>query len=529
MKISVNLLRIALFIAAVPMGVGMAGPNIASPVPNSASAVPSSASETPIVDELDLAIESFQNRVEMRTLSNGLRVLFYKRGVAPVFAGAVVVRVGGSDELPGHTGIAHMFEHMAFKGTSTIGTSDYKREKKLLSELEKIAIATDGATNISGEEKQRWAEITAELKTLWDPDAFTREYEKRGASGMNATTSAELTSYFVSMPVVSFEFWAAMEAARLGDNIMRQFYQERDVILEERRMRYDDSGDGRLYERLLQTAFTTHPYRYPVIGYPQDISKITATDTLEFRKRFYVPENTVVSVVGDLEAEYVFKTVEKYFGRLKRSVVRRNDIPAEPPQAAQRTSVVHFPAEPQTYFAYHKPSYPHPDALPIVVANQILAGGATSILYKDLVEGQRILSSVEATEAPGSAYPNLWVLAIAPRSPHTNEEGIAALKKTISSITLNEIREKFEPARRALVVGEMAKLKSNISVALDLASTELLNGSWRASIDQLAELKLVTAENVLDVIQRYLNESNETIVVLERAEVSPLTTSNPSS
>lgn len=476
--------------------------------------------------ELDQAIENFQNHVQMRTLPNGLRVLFYKRGIAPVFSGAVVVRVGGSDELPGHTGIAHMFEHMAFKGTSTIGTSNYPREKVLLAELEKIAAATDGATQLSGDQKQRWNEITAELKTLWEPDAFTREYEKRGASGMNATTSTELTSYFVSLPSVSFEFWAAMEAARLGDNVMRQFYQERDVVLEERRMRYDDSGDGRLYEQLLQSAFTTHPYRYPVIGYPQDISKVTASGTVDFRKRFYVPENIVVSVVGNLDADVVFSTVERYFGRLASGKVRRNVIPVEPPQTIPRSAVVHFPAEPQTYIGYHKPSYPHPDAIPILVANQILTGGPTSILYKDLVEGQRILSSIEATEAPGSAYPNLWVLAFAPRSPHSNSEGICALKKVLSKITLGDISAQIEPARRALLVGEMTKLKSDISVALDLASTELLNGSWRASIEQLAELKKVTAQNVMDVIKRYLVDSNETVVTLERATVLPIETSD---
>jgi predicted Zn-dependent peptidase len=313
-----------------------------------------------------------------------------------------------------------------------------------------------------------------------------------------------------------------MEAARFGDTVLRQFYQERDVVLEERRMRTDDSGDGRLYEALLQTAFTTHPYRNPVIGYPQDISGITATETAEFRKRFYVPENAVVAVVGDLESEVVFSTIERYFGRLRKGSVRRNLVPAEPAQSTPRSSVVNFPAEPQTYLAYHKPTYPHPDAIPIILANQILGGGPTAILYRELVEKQRILSSIEATEAPGSAYPNLWVLAFAPRSPHTNAEGRAALRDALDSITLDDIAEQIEASRRALIVGEMAKLRSNSSVALDLASTELLFGSWRASIDQLAELKRVTPEMVFDVIKRYLVSNNETAAILERASVSPL-------
>jgi predicted Zn-dependent peptidase len=184
--------------------------------------------------------------------------------------------------------------------------------------------------------------------------------------------------------------------------------------------------------------------------------------------------------------------------------------------------VVNFPAEPQTYLAYHKPTYPHPDAIPIILANQILGGGPTAILYRELVEKQRILSSIEATEAPGSAYPNLWVLAFAPRSPHTNAEGRAALRDALDSITLDDIAEQIEASRRALIVGEMAKLRSNSSVALDLASTELLFGSWRASIDQLAELKRVTPEMVFDVIKRYLVSNNETAAILERASVSPL-------
>jgi len=487
-------------------------------------------------DEIDEAIKNFQGQVQMRTLPNGLRVLFYKRGIAPVFAGAVVVRVGGSDEVTGHTGIAHMFEHMAFKGTSTIGTSDYAREKKLLAELEQIALKSEGATKFvdspanskegsgqsAAEQKARFAAINAELKTLWRPDEFTREYEKRGASGMNATTSAELTSYFVSLPSVSFEFWAAMEAARLGDPVVRQFYQERDVVLEERRMRTDDSGDGRLYEQLLQTAFTTHPYRNPVIGYPQDISRVTATDAIKFRKRFYVPENMVVSVVGNLATEQVFSTIHKYFGRLSAGKVQRNTIPEEPAQTALRQTVVHFPSEPQTFVAFHKPSYPHPDAIPIIVASQILAGGPTSLLYKELVERQRVVISVGASEAPGSAYPNLWTFDFAPRAPHTNAEGLASLKKALSTVMLSDIEHHLEPARRALTAGEMGKLSSNVSVALDLASTEVLLGSWRSSIEQLAELKRVTAKDVFAVIKRYLVESNSSVALLERASVEPL-------
>jgi len=284
------------------------------------------------VDETRTTLARLGESVRFTTLSNGIRVVMYRRGVAPVFAGAVGVRVGGSDEKPGYTGIAHMLEHMAFKGTSRIGTRDYGREKKLLAELERLVAEQDVDGVIPTAVRARWEEIHAELEKLWISEEFTRLFEERGASEMNATTDSELTRYFTNMPRGAFEFWCRLESERILDPAMRQFYRERDVVMEERRMRSDDSPGGRLYEKLLGITFLEHPYQNPVIGYARDISRLTASATQEFHRRYYVPGNIAISIVGDVNPERDLPILERYFGRIPPGPMPERPIAVEPPQ-----------------------------------------------------------------------------------------------------------------------------------------------------------------------------------------------------
>ena len=461
------------------------------------------------------------SRVHFYRLENGLRVILYRRGIAPVFSGVVSVKVGGSDELQGHTGISHLLEHMAFKGTETIGTKDFDREKKLLSELEEIAQASDGATTFTPEQKKRWSEIDSQLQTLWIKNDFFGQYESRGASQMNATTSADSTDYFNSFPRAAFEFWCRMEADRIKSPVMRQFYQERDVVMEERRTRFDDSPEGRLYEQLLGASFSFHPYRNPVIGYETDLRTVTAQQVARFHQRNYVPENIVVTLVGDVDPERDIEIVRRYFGQIKKASAPARLAYKEPVQQGERRVTLELAAAPTVLVGYHKPAYPHPDDPRISLMAEILAGGSIAPLYETLVKKQRIAASLGVEEAPGTLHPSLLVFSLTPKSPHTGDDVLKAFDRVLDQFSQRAIdSESIERAKRSLAVSFIKEMRSNLGLAKDLANSELLFGDWKATLQWFEELMAVGPEDISRVAREYLKKSNRTVAQITQKEVS---------
>lgn len=470
-------------------------------------------------DDSASALSQMVSKVRYFTLSNGLRVVMYDRGTAPVFAGAVVVRVGGSDELPGETGISHMFEHMAFKGTKTVGTKDYAKEKVLLDRLEEIAAASSSANDLSPEQKKEWDSIHAELKELWITDDFTRRYERQGGEGQNATTDKEFTKYFVNLPRSAFEFWCKMESDRLINPVMRQFYQEREVVREERRMRFEDDPDGKLYELLLGVSFQRHPYRTPVIGYDPDIRSLTATELENFRKIYYVPSNIVISLVGRVDPDADIKMVEEYFGRIPVGpAVSRSHVMAEEPQQGERRASLRFAASPKLIVAYHKPNYPHADDPPISVLAEILSGGHSSPLYTELVKKRQIAADIGTQEGPGIAYPNLLFFSASVKTPNTTDTVLSAFDSVLAKFKQHgPSLDQLERAKRSIGVDYLEHLKSNQSLALDFASSELVYGSWKESVTWFDKMNQVTIEDVRRVADQYLVPDQRTIATIERA------------
>ena len=465
------------------------------------------------------ALKDLEGKVKFYELDNGLRVILYRRAFAPVFAGVVTIRVGGVDEVPGDTGISHLLEHMAFKGTPELGTKNYAREKPLLAELEEIAIASNGARNLSEDQQKRWDSIQKELSEIWDNEAFTRSYRERGASGLNATTSKELTNYFVNFPINAFEFWAWMESERLFRPVMRQFYKERDVVMEERRMRYDDDPEGSLYEQLLSTSYLQHPYRNPVIGYPDDISAVTAKRTTEFHKKFYVPERIVISVVGDIKPEKAIKTIKKYFGRIPKA--KSPPFPAikEAPQKGERRFVLKREASPTLAISYHKPNYPHPDDPAISMMLEVLAGSSTSPLYEELVKKRQIAASLDFHEGPGNAFPNLIMFFTSVKHPHSNKDLLKIFDREIEKFKKKgPTQEALDNAKRATAVEYLVHLKSNMSLAKNFASSELIYDDWKAMIDWYEKSMEVTKEDIVRVANTYLASSSRTIGFLESSK-----------
>ena len=455
--------------------------------------------------------------VSLHTLSNGMRVLFYRRGEAPVFSAVVGVRVGGSDETPGETGISHMFEHMAFKGTQTVGTRNYAREKVLLEELEDIAARTDGAQHLAPQDKARWEEIRAELSTLWVPEAFSRGMEQRGAVGLNASTSSEMTQYFVSLPRDAFEFWCSMESDRLLHPVLRQFYQERDVVREEQRSRSEDDPVGKLLQTFYGVAFLVHPYRQPIIGYVPDIARLTARKLDAFRRRYYVPGNIVLSLVGDVDPSRDLVLLERYFAPLVPGDSPPRSSLVEPAQEGQRDLTIKLDASPQLALGYRKPVYPDPDDARISVMLEMLAGGRTSPVIRELVLQKRLATEVVSDEGPGQAYPNLAVFLMVPRAPHTNREVLRAFDGVLKGFSNGGARaEDLQMAKRTISMSYLQAMQSNSSLASSLASSELVHGSWRALIDWYEQAMSVSLQDVKRVTNAYLVSERRTVGMLEK-------------
>lgn len=465
-------------------------------------------------EETDIAgtIKELSSRVKLKTLSNGLRVVMYRRGVAPVFSGYVGARVGGVDEVTGATGLSHMLEHMAFKGTEVVGTKDFAKEKPLLDELEGLMHKQDDGQKLSAEEVARVKDIYGQLKNLWVMGAFTNEYTARGGSGMNARTTKEATEYYVDLPRSQFEFWCWMESERILKPVMRQFYQERDVVREERRMRFDDPPGGKLYEMLLGTAYRVHPYRNPVIGYEADIAKLSAKAAAELHARYYVPSNIVVSVVGDVDPDKDIGVLEKYFGRISSATAPAAPSIVEPKQEGERDLEVKMRANPLTLVAYHKVQYPDKDDPAIGIMTHAFAGTNVSPLYQELVEKRKVVSEVSDEEAPGQMYPNLLIFGLAPRAPHNNKEALEAFDEVLEKFKqTGPSDEDIAVAKRALITSMLGSFKSNQSLATSLGGNELLFRRWDASLDWLEQSLKVSKEDVQRVAKVYLVKENRTV------------------
>ncbi|MGC8783143.1 MAG: M16 family metallopeptidase [Armatimonadota bacterium] len=477
-----------------------------------------------------LAQGTFAERVVEHRLSNGLRVLILPRRQSPTCAFYILHRVGGVDEESGRTGVTHMLEHMLFKGTTTIGTRDYEKEKPIWEEIERLhdELETEIARGDKADKqriaeiKQREQELLQQVSRWLIPQEYDRIFERAGSPGTNAWTSNDVTVYTVSVPANRLELAALMQADQMSHPVWRQFYQERDVVLEERRQSVNDNPDGALWEAFLATAFLVHPYRNPVIGWESDVSRLRTADIDRFFRAYYAPNNTWLAVVGDVEPERVIALVEKYFGNIPAHPLPEKRIPEEPPQRGIRRVVVKMPANAQMLMGFHKPNAPHDDDVVFAVIQGILTRGRTSRLYRELVERQKIALSVSAYSVPGDRYPNLFVIDAVPRHPHTVQELEQAIWREITRLCTQPVSEAELKRMRTWAEADFIReLRSNEGMATQLLWADAVLGDWRELFRFVERVRKVTAQDVKRVAQKYLRKDNCTIAVLEPApEVS---------
>ncbi|HEY9069512.1 MAG TPA: pitrilysin family protein [Candidatus Ozemobacteraceae bacterium] len=471
-------------------------------------------------------LAEFEKRVTAFTLSNGMKFIVVERHDAPVVSFMTFANVGSTNETKGITGIAHIFEHMAFKGTKTIGTRDYAGEVPLLEKEDaafrrlRMEEAKGGRANAKMLERlQKELDAAKEAaRRFVVNNEFAEAIEKAGGVGLNAFTSYDMTGYTSSMPSNKIEMWFSMESDRFLNPCLREFYTEKDVIMEERRMSIENTPTGKLFEEFGGVAFLAHPYGEPLIGHMSDLKAISREQAERFFGTHYVASNLTAVIVGDVTPAACRKLAETYFGRLPKRPRPEPVVTEEPPQRGERRVTLRLESQPYLILGYHKPDFNDPAKVAFDVLDDVLSGGRSSRLYTSLVKEKKIAIRVGTSgDYPGSKYPNLYVFFALPAQGHTPKECEEAILEEIEKlkrepVTAEELAKAKIRARSDLVGG----LASNDQIAYNISFYEIIAGDWREMFHRgLEKLPAVTAADIQKLARTYFIPENRSVAVIE--------------
>ncbi len=456
---------------------------------------------------------SLADRVIEHKLANGLTVLMVERHQTPVVSVNITFAVGGVNEQVGQTGLAHLYEHMAFKGTRTVGTKDYDKEKLTLDELSRVGTLLDQrqrelakkGSAVTPEEQaaldtlqKQVADLQVQAGQYVVGNEMALLYQRHGGVGLNASTGKDLTRYTISLPANRLPVWAAIEADRMANPVLREFYKERGVVMEERRLRNDDSPNGLLFETFTSAAFRAHPYGVPTIGWGSDILSLTPAATEAFFKTYYGPNNATIALVGDINPKEVIALIERTFGKIPAASATPEIVTVEPEQRGERRVEVEFDAEPIVAIGYHKPGLGHPDDDVFDVIDEILTDGLTSRLQTTLVREKRLAGSVGSdANYPGVRAPNLFILTATPLAPHTTVEVEAAIYAELERLKTEPVPAKeLQKIVNNLDADLVRALRSNTGLASQLALFQTVAGDWRHVLKSRDRIAVVTPADI---------------------------------
>lgn len=469
----------------------------------------------------DLA--SFEGRTTVHKLKNGWTFILVERPVAPVVSFVTLADVGSAQEVNGITGLAHMFEHMAFKGSRNLGTRDYAAEQKALEALETAYQAYQAERLSPRVDAKKLEQLQAEFKrrqqeasALSIKDSFDDVASREGGVGLNALTGADATNYFLSLPSNKLELFAFLESERFYQPVFREFYEERDVVMEERRMNLESQPVGRLYDQLIAAAYQAHPYQHSGVGYMSDLQSLSITDAEAFFDKYYVPSNLITAIVGDIRAQELIPLLEKYFGRIPARPAPEPLRTVEPPQIAEKTVVIEDVSQPLYMEAYHRPAYSHADQPVYQAIDDILVNGRTSRLYRSLVRDKKLAVEVASLpDLPGRKYPFLWIPIVVPAFGASNDQVQAALHEELERLKREDVSDaelaRFKTRAKADLV---RSLRSNMGLAEQLAQHQQLFGDWRELFRSIERLDKVTKADVRRVANQMFQRSNRTVAMI---------------
>jgi predicted Zn-dependent peptidase len=469
-------------------------------------------------------LAEFEKKVTEFTLDNGLKFILVERHEAPVVSFLTYADVGSVDEIKGITGIAHIFEHMAFKGTDKIGTSDYEAEKaamermdRIFAELKKERRKGDRADKARLEALQKQLEeAQQEAQKYLVHDEFEQAIERQGGVGLNATTAQDATRYFYSLPSNKIELWMSLESERFLHPVLREFYKEKDVVMEERRLG-ENNPIGRLIEDFLATAYKAHPYGEPVVGHMSDLQTITREEAEAWFAKYYGANNLTIAIVGDVNPKEIRAMAETYFGRLPKGEKPESVETVEPEQQGERRCTVVAQSQPVLIIGYHRPDINHADNAVLDAITDIMGTGRTSRLYKKLVQEKKIsINSGAFSGLTGDKYPGLFNFYSIAAKDHTNKENEEAIYEEINRlktelVTAAELQKAKTRARADLI----RQLNSNFGLAFQLSFYQVVTDDWRNLFRQLERIEKVTAEDVKRVANQYFTDKNKTVGTIE--------------
>lgn len=463
---------------------------------------------------------TLEDKVVEHTMKNGMKLLMVERHTSPTVSAWIRFRVGSVDERSDERGIAHLLEHMLFKGTTTLGTKDFAAEKPILDKIEAVAQRLTAEKSRSGKaDPAKIAELEKQLASLETDasqyvikDEFFELYSKNGGTGYNAFTSRDGTTYLISLPSNKLELWAAIESDRLQNAVLREFYTERSVVMEERRRSYDADPESKLWETFVASSFLAHSYGQPTIGWMSDIENLTRSKAEQFFHSYYAPNNAIVAIVGDIDAKKTIALVERYFGAIKPGKEPPPVTTQEPKQAGERRIELLADAEPTLIMGFHKPAIATPDDYVFDVITMILGNGRTSRFYKKLVIETQIASDIGVFDAPGHRYPNLFIVSANPRAPHTAKEVEDAVQTELDLLKTAPVSERdLQRILNNIEYEEARRMGTNGGLARNLTEYEAITGSWRYMSEHRSRIAKVTPADIQRVAGAYFTRENRTV------------------
>ncbi len=471
-------------------------------------------------------LQDLRARVEEFSLDNGLRFLVVEQHDAPIFAYATCVDAGGVCEVPGITGLAHMFEHMAFKGTQTVGTTDYGAESQALDRVDAAwdAVLDERLKGLDADSlrlaqlEELFQKAQTEANRYVVSEEFSRILEENGARDLNAFTSIEATCYHYNLPSNRLELSARLEGDRLTQPVLREFYQERDVVRNERRMGVESRPIGRFIQTFLQTAFLAHPYGNGGIGHASDIESFRRRDAMTFFDKYYVGPNMTVVLVGDVTLSEVKKLAEKYFSGVSASPDPRPVITVEPVHTAEIRVLSEEDANPMVVIGWQCPAQRDPDFPAMELLMQVLGGGRSSRFYERLVKQEKVATmAAGAAGFPGSKYPSLagvFVYVAADQDPLRAEALV--YEEVDRLIASGPTPEEVAKVKTSYVADQVRELRNPVDLALSLAMADQLQGNWNRLFEHLDRIEAVTGADIQRVAAERLVKARRTVGIMTK-------------
>jgi predicted Zn-dependent peptidase len=491
-------------------------------------------------------------------LDNGMQVLMVERHEAPTIMSSIFARVGSSNETTGITGISHLFEHMMFKGTETIGTKDIERDREIMARLDELRAQMREEERIMRERLRR-----GEIEDMLDPEAKTERYReietefdqlileqreliikdqldemysKNGGFFLNAFTSEDMTGYFVRLPKNKIELYMWLESDRFNNPVFREFYSERNVVREERRRAVDSTPTGLIEEDFRAMFWKSSSYHWDVIGWSSDLGSITREQANRYFDTYYAPNNLTMILVGDLVADDMIKMVRKYFERIPRGTIEPPDVVTlEEKQYGEKRLVAEAETSPTAEIWYHTVAWKHPDSYPLEVLAGIM-NGKTGRLYKKLVEEKGIAKSsgrggyrmmggggleVGANQ-DSMKYAGAFQMSAEGVSGVRAEQLEEAMYEVLDDLRQNPVsEEELQKVKNQLRVEKIRflDLMSGIGMLFYLGSNAAM-GDWTEANNNPEKCDAVTAEDIQRVANKYFEQDQRNILIINSKETA---------